>query len=1058
MLTTDSGARTRPRDTGKSGLIAYFAANPVAANLLMLFFIIGGIISGFHLAVQHFPTLDYRTITVTVPFPGASPREVEEDVNRRIEESVVGLPGVELVVGTAAEGLGRIRIEVATFADSATVLTDVQAAVDSLENFPPLTAEQPEVELVQVALEVMTLAVSSAAVDENALRLAAEDLRDELLELPSVSQVKLKGTRDREISIELSEEELRRHNLSFNEISNVVQRASLNLTFGELRTESGGVVLHTVSKRQFGEEFKDIPLITRLNGAIVTLGDVAEIRDGFVDEEILTRVDGKPTVLVQIDATEQQSIVGMGREIKEWLATYEPPQDVTVSIWNDTAQPALDRLSRIIRNGVIGAILVFICLVLVFDLRVATWVTVGIPLSFVGSLLFFGAADLTLNMGTIFGFFLMIGIVVDDAVVVGESIAAERERGKGSLDAAISGARAVVGPITIGVLTTVLGFLPFLFITAGSYQVVNVFPYVALFVLAVSLVEAFCILPAHLSHEGRWSVSPLSDIQDRVRDWLDGVRDRIVVPAVSWSVRNITLTLVCAVLVVIASLYLLRSETVRIIVFDKDANISGNIQADLQLPVGAPFEATLAAAERFVSAGHTVNDQLGGTTVASVTVIAGNLESAGLRAREDDNASHLASVTLHLHPRPIRTASPVEIERLWRRQVGDVSHLQKVEYWTTRFQDKPSVAYALKHDDVEVLARAATDLKTFMANMPGIYEISDSLALGKRHVEIQLTPAGKAAGLTPALVGKQLRASFGGAEVQRLQRGREEIKVVVRYPDERRRSLRELASERILRPTGGGGSGRGDSGAYAEVPLSTIARLTERRELATLTRIDGKQAALVNARADTAIITPIQARRQIDERIIHDLLFKYPGLRIEPHGSVRDSKAVFETLGLLVPIVLLAMYALMAAFLRSYWKPLVAVVGIPLAFAGSVWGHWLLGWDFTAMSLFGVVAVAGVIVNDALVLLDRYNRIRREDGAIPAIAAASAATRHRFRAVFLTSLTTVLGLSPLLYERSDELMFLVPFVISMLGGLVLSGLFILFILPTLVMIAEGRHE
>ena len=366
-------------------------------------------------------------------------------------------------------------------------------------------------------------------------------------------------------------------------------------------------------------------------------------------------------------------------------------------------------MSGIIRNGVIGAILVFICLVLVFDLRVATWITAGIPLSFVGSLLFFGPADLTLNMGTIFGFFLMVGIVVDDAVVVGESIATERESGKSSLDAAISGARAVVGPITIGVLTTVLGFLPFLFITAGSYQIVNVFPYVALFVLAVSLVEAFFILPAHLSHEGRWSVSPLSDIQDRVRNWLDGVRDRSVVPAVSWSVRNI-------------------------------------------------------------------------------------------------------------------------------------------------------------------------------------------------------------------------------------------------------------------------------------------------------------------------------------------------------------SKVVFEILGLLVPIVLLAMYALMAAFLRSYWKPLVAVVGIPLGFAGSVWGHWLLGWDFTAMSLFGVVAVAGVLVNDALVLLDRYNRIRREDGAIPAIAAASAATRHRFRAVFLTSLTTVLGLSPLLYERSDELMFLVPFVISMLGGLVLSGLFILFILPTLVMIAEGRHE
>ena len=1054
MVTTDTGPVTQSGTTVKPGPIAWFAGNPVAANLLMLFFIIGGLISGAHLAVQHFPPIDPRTVTVTVPFPGASPQEVEEDVNRRIEESVIGLPGVERVVGTATEGRGRISIELSTFADATNVLNDVQTAVAGIANFPPVTADQPEVELRQPALEVMTLAVSSAAVSEHELRLAAENVRDELLELPSISQVKLRGTRDREISIELSEEELRRHNLTFNEISDAVQRASLNLTFGELRTDAGGVVLQTVSKRRFGEEFKDIPLITRLDGTIVTLGDVAEIRDGFVDEDIVTRFNGQPAVLVRVDATEAQSVVGMAREIKRWLAGYNPPRNVTVSVWSDRAQPSLDRLSEIIRNGVIGALLVFLSLVLLFDLRIATWVTVGIPLSFIGALLFFAPADLTLNMGTIFGFFLMVGIVVDDAVVVGESIAAERERGKRSLDAAISGARAVVGPITVGVITTVLGFLPFLFITTTNYQIVNVFPWVAFFVLLVSLIEAFFILPAHLSHEKRWSVSPLSDLQDRLRDWLDGVRDRVVVPAVSWSVRNITLTLACAALVVVASVWLLRSETVRIIILDKDANLSGNVQADLQLPVGAPFDATLATAERFVSAGHAVNDQLGGTAVRSISIMVGNIASTRLGAQDEESGSHLASVKLHLHERPIRTESPGDVERLWRRHVGDVSYLEKVEYQTTRVQDRPTVAYAVKHDDARVLADAATELRDFMSTMPGIYEISDSLSPGKRHFEIRLTPAGKAAGLTPASLGRQLRANFNGAEVQRIQRGRDEIKVVVRYPTERRRSLSELASERIIRPTGGGSG----SGAYTEVPLSTVARLTEKRGPATLTRIDGKQAALVNGRADTATITPIQARRQIGQEIIPDLLERYPGLKIEVHGAGRDTRAMLETLSLTVPLVLLAMYALMAAFLRSYWKPLVAVVGIPIAFAGSVLGHWILGWDFTAMSLFGVIGVAGVIVNDALVLMDRYNTIRRDNDAMPAIAAVSAATRHRFRAVLLTSLTTVLGLSPLLYERSDELLFLVPLVVSMLGGLVLSGLFILFILPTLVMIAEGRRE
>ena len=1057
MPTTDTVPVTQPGTAVKPGPIAWFAGNPVAANLLMLFFIVGGIIAGTHLAVQHFPPLDLRTVTVTVPFPGASPREVEEDVNRRIEESVIGLAGVERVVGTATEGLGRINIELSTFADPTSVLNDVRTAVDGIENFPPVTADHPEVELQQLALEVMTLAVSSTAVSENGLRLAAENLRDELLELPSISQVKLKGTRDREISIELSEEELRRHNLTFNEISNAVQRASLNLTFGELRTDAGGVVLQTVSKRRFGEEFKDIPLITRLDGTILTLGDVAEIRDGFVDEDVVTRFNGQPTVLVRIDATETQSVVGMAREIRNWLESYDPARDVTVSIWSDRAQPSLDRLSAIIRNGVIGAILVFLSLVLLFDLRIATWVTVGIPLSFIGSLLFFGPADLTLNMGTIFGFFLMVGIVVDDAVVVGESIAAERERGKRSLDAAISGARAVVGPITVGVVTTILGFLPFLFITTTNYQIVNVFPWVAFSVLLVSLIEAFFILPAHLSHEKRWSAPPLSDLQDLLRDRLDGLRDRVVVPAVSWSVRNITLTLACAVLVVIAAVWLLRSETVRVIMIDKDANLSGNVQADLALPIGAPFDATLATAERFVTAGHAVNEQLGGTAIQSISIVVGNTAATRLRDKEEQNGSHLASVRLHLHDRPVRTESPAGVERLWRRHVGDVSYLEKVEYQTTRVQDRPTVAYAVKHHDARTLVDAATELRSFMSGMSGIYEISDSLSLGKRHFEIRLTPAGKAAGLTPASLGKQLRANFNGAVVQRIQRGHDEVKVMVRYPTERRRSLSELANERIIRPAGGGPGGPG-AGAYTEVPLSTVARLTEKRGLATLTRIDGKQAAVVNGRADTATITPLQARRQIGEEIIPDLLETYPGLKIEIHGAARDTRAILETLGLTVPLALLAMYALMAAFLRSYWKPLVAVVGIPIAFAGAVLGHWILGWDFTAMSLFGVIGVAGVIVNDALVLMDRYNTIRRDNDAIPAIAAVSAATRHRFRAVLLTSLTTVLGLSPLLYERSDELLFLVPLVVSMLGGLVLSGLFILFILPTLVMLAEGRHE
>ena len=1030
------------------GPIEYFVGNPVAAKLLMVFLVVGGLIAGFQLPVRVLPEIDLRTIVVTVVSPGSSPREIEEDINRRIEERLVGLEGVARVVSEASEGFARVEVELETLADADAVLDNVKNGVDSIDNFPPASAERPQIELAKFNYEVLTLAVSSHALDEDALRTVSEDIFNELMALPSVSQIRLGGVRDREIAIEMDEEELRRNNLTIGQVARKVRRSSLNISFGELNTDAGDLVLHVVNKKHFGRDFENIPLITRKDGTIVRLGEVARVRDGFVDEEILSEVDGIPAVLLRVEVGEGQSFTKTADSVKDWLAKYRPPSAVEVSIWNDSAAPISDRFSDITRNAIIGVVLVFICLVLVFDLRVAAWVTVGIPLSFVASLMLFGLADLTLNMGTLLAFFLLIGIVVDDALVVGESIAAERDKGKGALEAAVSGARAVAGPITVGVLTTVLAFVPFLFVTAENYQILQVFFYVAVFVLAISLLEAFCILPSHLSHEGQWSLAPLRSIQKRVRGRIDLARDVVVVPIVSWAVRNVFLTFAVGVLFVAAALWLVRTDVVRVIVFDSAANASNTIKADLVLPAGASFDASAAAAQRFVRAARSINGQMEGTSIRSIGFRVGELSDAGASwAGQDETIrSNHATVTLKLHERPVRRASPEAIERIWRRNVGSTSDLEDVSIQTTRVRLKPSVAYTLVHDDPGLLSRAAAELRTFMGTVPGLYGLSDSLSPGKRHFEIELTREGEAAGLTPAMISRQLRSNFHGTEVQRIQRGRDEIKVMVRYPPERRRSLRELVSERITVPGG------------QEIPLSTAARITEQREPATLTRIDGRQAALVNAHADLIDTTPIQARRRISEGFLPGLLAKYPGLVISPDAGARDERTMLATLAVLVPVVLLVMYGLMASFLRSYWKPLVVVFGVPVAFAGAVFGHWILGWHLTIFSIFGMVGVSGVIMNDALVLLDRYNAIRRENKALPAIAAASAASRDRFRAVFLTSLTTVLGLSPLLYERSDELLFLVPFVVSMLGGLIAATGFTLLVLPALVMFVEGRRE
>ena len=1026
------------------GLIAFFARNPVAANLLMALLIVAGLVAALNLPMQSYARAKPSQITVTVYSTGSSAAEVNEDINRRLEEALIGLEGIDRIRTTAVQGLGVATLELKTFANRETVMKDVQDAVDRMEAFPPSNADRPEVELVSFEHEVITLAVASAHASESDLRSAAEQARTELQQFPSLSQISLRGARDREVTIELSEEALRRHDLSLSRVAAVVRRDSVNLSFGQLRTDSGDVVLHSLGKRTVGEEFADIPLITSSTGAIVTLGDVADISDGFADENIVSTLDGKPAVFVRVNSLEGTSIADITGHVRDWLDSYEPPPNVEVSIWNDQAETALERLAGIMRNSAIGLVLVFLLLILVFDLRVAVWITAGIPVSFIGAVAFFGLAGLTFNVFTIFGFFLLIGLVVDDALVVGESIASERAMGKSAVSAAVSGTRSVVGPVTVGGLTTMLAFVPMLF-GVGFYDSLRPFFYITAFVLAVSLVEAFLILPAHLSHERGWSRSPLKDIQERVSAWLDKVREKTVAPAVSWSIRHVWLTMAGALLVVVFAVLLVVTDTVRIIVFDEQGSTTDNVQVDMHLPVGSPFGDTLDAVERVVGAAYVADDRLGGNTVRSVRVLAGNV-AAPIIDITSPNGSHLASVVLKLHPRPIRSASLHEVEREWRKAVGGLARVETMRYQSSQIRSLAEVAVLLKHDDQEVLRQATTELRAALAAVPGSYELDDSLSLGKRHLEIDVTPAGYAAGLTPVAIGTHLRNSFFGTEVQRIQRGQEEIRVVLRYPDERRQSLHELASERIRL-----------AGATGDVPISAVATLNETQEPEELIRADGKQAALVTASVDETRTTPIQARRHLSREVFPVLRDKYPGLILDTSGGWRAEQKLFRNWALVIPIVIVAMYALMAAFLRSYWKPLAAAAGIPLAAAGAVIGHWVLGWDLTGQSLFGIIGVSGVVVNDVLVLLERYNKLRRERD-VPAIAAISWAANQRFRAVFLTSATTFLGLLPLLYERSDELVFLVPLAVSLIGGLIMSGFYVLFGLPALVMISRGFRE
>ena len=843
----------------KAGLIAYFAGNPVAANLLMAGVAVIGLLAGMTLVVRDVPRNVPYIVEIAVESPGSSAREVEEDIVRRVEEAVIGISGVERVLGTAAADLGTVLVEYSPLSDGDAVLHDVENAVDGIDNFPPPNAKEPEIEPVRFEVTALTVAVSSAHLSGESLQRTAENIRAELLRLPGISDVSLRGARDREVSIELDEEQLRRYGLSFETIATRVQRSSLNLSFGELDTESGQVALHMVSKRQSGAQFADIPLVMNADGTIIRLGDVAEIRDAFApDDRVVLTVNGIPALLVTVGVADWQSLTDVAAEVREWLAAYSPPPEVTVSVWDDTAGLALKRMRTILRNVVIGVVLVFALLILVLDLRVAVWVALGIPLAFVGSLALVAPLGLTINVVTISAFFLVVGLVVDDALIVAENIDTERAANpRQPLAAAIRGVREVRGPVTVGAVTTAMAFLPLLFVV-GSIQVLRELPPVLICVLAVSLLEAFLILPAHLSHPGNWTLSPLRELQRSVSGLLDRLRERTVAPAVSWAVRHVWTTFAAAALVFLAAVLLLATGAVRLITFTGSSSVLTSIRADLYLPVGTPFETTLATARRVADEAAALDDAFGGSTVHGVSMFVGNLFSAP--TDEDEvHVGHLASVMLHMADKPERTASATDIEEAWARRLGHVPLLERFAVGAHVSTLGDTIGYALLHDDEPTLRSATDQLKSFMASIAGVSGIWDSLAPGKRHIDIQVTPAGQAAGLTPAAIGRQLRANYHGLEIQELQRGPDEIEVVLRYPPERRRSLRELSAERIHLQTPSG---------HAEMPLSTAATLVERREPATLTRIDGERAARVSANIDTAVLTVRQVHARIEEELL----------------------------------------------------------------------------------------------------------------------------------------------------------------------------------------------
>ncbi len=1025
----------------RGGVVAWFAGNSVTANLLMLFMLIGGAYVASTMQSESFPEIDPGTINVSVVYPGATPEEVEDAITRRVEEAVLGVDGVARVRSSASEGVGSVTLELKEFVDNQLVKDDVEAAVDGLVDFPPAEAEQARIFVAEATAEVMRLAVFGD-LSPLELRAAAELVEADLLALPQVAQVNLLGAREREIAIAVSEDTLRRYGLTIQRVADRVRAASVDLSGGTLRTTGGEILLRTDEERRTGEAFASIVIASDPSGRDLTLGDIATITDGLEDADLTNVYRDAPAVFVQVDKGDDQDVFDVASEIKALLADYTPPTGVTIEVVSDSTIIVADRVNLLLRNALMGLALVFVFLAFTLDLRLAFWVSLGILVAFMGAFVAIGSF-VTINMITLFGLIVVLGLVVDDAIVVGENIYEEQQRGLHGSQAAVSGVLGVLAPVTVGVLTTMAAFAPLMFTSGELGQILAPVPIVVIAVLTASVLEAFFILPAHLSHGRDWSVGLMLGARSAGQAALMAVRDRMFMPLVRLSMRWRYASMAIMAAFVMVMLSLPASGVMRFIFFPSIE--ADEVVVSLEMPEGTAFARTDAAVSQIVEAAY---DAIGGRDsdlYESLSITVGGALSASQGPPGSGGASTLASniaqITMTLPTASSRTVGSEEIARRWRAAAGDLPGVKSLSFSASLVGQLDDVSIDLSHRDTAQLEVAVQRLADELRGIAGVQEIQTGLDTGKRQLEFALTPTGAAAGLTTSDIARQVRQAFFGEEVQRIQRGRSEVRVYVRLPENERRSLADLERLRIRLPSGG------------EAPLTTVASITESLSPTSINRVDGRRVLGVTADVDEAVATPNDVNAIIADTLLPALTEADRMLTVSVEGQARDQAEDLASLGNNLMISLGVIYVLLASVLRSYLQPIIVMAAIPLAAASAILGHLLMGYDLTFPSMFGVVALAGVVINGSLVLIDLYNKERSEDG-VAAQAAILDATERRFRPIVLTTLTTFLGLAPMLTETSLQAQFLIPMAISLGFGILFAGLMLIVFLPAMLIIAE----
>ncbi len=1022
-------------------MIAWFARNNVAANLLMLTLLFAGLMSlKFRIPLEVFPTVAPNIININVVLRGSTPEQIEQSVVLRIEEALQDLEGIKQLRSASREGVATVSVEVEDRYQPRDLLADVKSRVDAINTFP-VEAERPLVNLVQRKREVISIAISGSQT-ETEIRQVAEKVRNDLLAIEDITQVELDAVRPYEISIEISESSLRQYNLTLQQVANELSKSSLDISGGSIKSSGGEILLRSKGQAYSGEEFANIVVLTQKDGSVLHLRDIAKVNDGFEEEPLRTRFNGNMAAFVDVYRVGDQSAIEVADKVKDYIEIRQQnlPLGLSIGYWRDRSVIVVNRLKTLTYNAIQGGILVLLLLTLFLRPSIAIWVFIGVPISFMGAFVLMPFFNVTLNIFSLFAFILVLGVVVDDAIVTGENIYTHLQRASSGLEAAISGTREVAVPVTFGILTTIVAFLPMAFIEGRRGAIFAQIPVVIIPILIFSLIESKFVLPAHLKYLSRKTPENEGRISIFQRNFANGFENLIITyyqPFLAWNIRNryVTLTFLWGVFAI--TLVLILTGWTKYIFFPRVQSEVATVS--LTMPAGTPFEITDRHIQKITNAAFKLKQkhldaETGEPVIKDILSSSGSAGGVGA-------SSNVGRVMFEITP-PEKRTNPITSSNLvkeWRKMIGVIPGAESLTFRAEIGRVGDPIDLQFSSSDFKQLQQVAEKVKTELAQYSDIFDISDSLSDGKNELRIELNKKADSLGLTRIDVVSQIRAAFFGFEVQRIQRQRDDIRVMVRYPESERKSLDNLLQMLILMPDGN------------KIPLRQIAHLSPDTSPTVINRIDHRRTLNVTADVNKQSVNMLLLQQKINS-FIDKLLIQHPGVKYSLEGEAREQRESFGSLIWGSVFVFFAIYSLLAIPFKSYTQPIIVISIIPFGLVGAIAGHWIMGMDLTIFSILGMLALVGVVVNDSLVLVDFVNGRRRlGEKTKTAILTAGAS---RFRPIILTSLTTFIGLIPLLFEQSTQAQFLIPMAVSLGFGIIFATVITLIMVPLNYMVLE----